>query len=106
MSTVIGLFPCNQEVSHQIRRLEEDGFARESIRVLTQVGALIGGIIGGITGMAEYEKDTHLYTQGVQMGNRVLVLLTELGYVERAKTSLLQVGCISVRMIPEQDAHV
>lgn len=168
MSTVIGLFPCNQEVSHQIRRLEEDGFARESIRVLTQVGAiqkllgcepnhvvaqyagwgafsgiavysifalvagwcecnlfqfsriiafdtilvgtlfgaLIGGIIGGITGMAEYEKDTHLYTQGVKTGNKVLVLKTESRDIERAKSTLRQVGCIGVRMIPEQVEHV
>ena len=40
MSTVIGLFPCNQKVIHQILCLEKDGFARESIRVLTQVGAI------------------------------------------------------------------
>lgn len=39
-------------------------------------GALIGGIVGGITGMAEYEKDTYLYKQGVRMGNRVLILQT------------------------------
>jgi hypothetical protein len=40
MSTFIGLFPCNQEVSHQIRQLEKDGFARDSIHVLNQVGAI------------------------------------------------------------------
>lgn len=149
MSTVIGLFPCNQEMNYQVGKLEEAGFGKDNIRVITNnravlkllgcepncvvaryagwgaffgiavygifalvaswcdcilfqfshivafdiilvgtlFGALIGGIMGGITGMAEYEKETHLYTQGVRMGNRVLVLQTEPGDVERAKIS-------------------
>ena len=161
MSNVIGLFPCNQEVSYQVGQLEEAGFGKDNIRVITNdravlkllgcepncivtryagwgaffgiavygnfamvaswcdcflfqfsriiafdiilvgtlFGALIGGIMGGITGMAEYEKDTHLYTQSVRMGNRLLVLRTELGDVERAKTSLRQAGCTGVQVI-------
>jgi hypothetical protein len=168
VSTVIGLFPCNQEVSYQLEQLEGAGFTKDNIQVLTNArtvlkllgcepncvvarcagwgalfgialygvfalvaswcdcflfqfshpiafeiilvgtifGALIGGFMGGITGMAEYEKDTHLYTQGVRMGNSVLVLQTELGDVERAKSTLRQMGCIGVSIIPEQEGHV
>ena len=163
MSTVIGLFPCNQEESYQVGQLEEAGFTKDNIRVVTNdsailklfscepnrvvakyavcgallgiviygifalvagwcecnlfqfiriiafdillvgtlFGALIGGVMGGITGMAEYEKDTHLYTQGVRLGNRVFVIQTDSGDVERAKTSLRRVGCTGVRVIPE-----
>jgi hypothetical protein len=168
MSTVIGLFPCNQEVSYQVGQLEEAGFGKDNIRVVTNnsailnllgcepkrvvtkyaiwgalfgiavysifalvagwcecnlfqfnrivafvtilvgtiFGALIGGIMGGITGMAEYEKDSHIYTQGVRMGNRVFVLQTELEGVGRAKTAFRQVGCTGVRVVPAQEEHV
>lgn len=36
MSTVIGLFPSNQDVSEEYRKMEEDGFSKEQIRVITK----------------------------------------------------------------------
>ena len=55
------------------------------------VGAMIGGFIGGFTGLAENEKDTHLYTHGVRMGETVFVIRTELDEIENAKSSLYQI---------------
>jgi hypothetical protein len=68
-------------------------------------GGFVGGILGAIIGLGESEENTHLYTQGVRIGNRVLVLQTESGDVEKAKKTLRQVGCIGVRMIPKQEVH-
>ena len=139
MITVIGLYPSNQEVIQEIQQLEDAGFAKDNIRMLTKfgtikkilgfdpnrivaeyaswgallgiaiygifilvavwcdcilypisqliafeivlIGILIGafkcGIIGGFTGMAEYEKETHLYTQEINIGDKVFVLQIE-----------------------------
>lgn len=163
MSTVIGLFPAHQEVSQEIEQIEEAGFAKDDIRVITKdrqikkllgcepnrivaeyatwgaflgiavygifvlvavwcdcilypisqliafeivlvgilIGTFIGGIIGGLTGMAEYEKDTHLYTQGIKIGEKVFVLQTESGDAEKAIEALNQIGCLGVRMLPK-----
>ena len=163
MITVIGLFPANQEVSQEIEQLEEAGFAKDNIRVLTKdrpvkkllgcepnrivaeyaswgallgitvygifilvavwcdcilypisqliafeivligilIGALIGGIIGVFTGLAEYEKETHLYTQGINIGDKVFVLQTERGDMEKAIEILNQIGCLGVWMLPQ-----
>lgn len=63
-------------------------------------GGFVGGVLGAIIGLGKSEENTHLYTQGARMGNKVLVLRTESGDVEKAKTILRQLGCIGVRMIP------
>lgn len=62
-------------------------------------GGFVGGVLGAIIGLGKSEENTHLYTQGARMGNRVIVLRTESGNVEKAKTMLSQLGCIGVRMI-------
>lgn len=162
MSTIIGLFPSQKDIDEELRQMEEAGFSKDNIRVITKdrpikkllgcepnrivaehaasgalfgiavygifvlvavwcdcmlypisqliafeiilvgilCGALFGGIIGLFIGMAEYEKDTHLYTQGIRIGDKVFVLQTELDNVEKAKETLSQIGCLGVRMLP------
>ena len=68
-------------------------------------GGFVGGILGAIIGLGESEKNTHLYLQGARMGRKILVLQTAKGDVEKAKTTLRQVGCTGVRTIPEQEEH-
>ena len=74
--------------------------AFEIILVSILCGAFIGGNIGGFTGMAEYEKDTHIYIQGINMGEKVFVLQTERGDAGKAIETLSQIGCLGVRMLP------
>ena len=162
MNTIIGLFPSQKDVDEELKQMEEAGFSKDNIRVITKdipikkllgvepnrivtehvaagalfgialygifvlvavwcdcmiysisqliafeiilvgilCGALFGGIIGLFIGMAEYEKDTHLYTQGVKIGDKVFVLQTETDNVEKAKETLSQIGCLGVRMLP------
>lgn len=40
MRTVIGLLPSKQEVNHEIKQLEDAGFATNNIRVLTNDQAI------------------------------------------------------------------
>lgn len=68
-------------------------------------GGFVGGVLGAIIGLGESEKNTHLYLQGARMGRKMLVLQTAEGDVEKAKTTLRQVGCTGVRTIPEQEEH-
>ena len=162
MSTVIGLFTSQKDIDEKLKQMEEAGFSKENIRVITKdrpikkllgcepnrivaehaaagalfgmtiygifvlvavwcdcmiypisqliafeiilVGILCGAlfvvIIGLFRVMAEYEKDTHLYTQGIRIGDKVFVLQTELDNVEKAKETLSQIGCLGVRMLP------
>jgi len=162
MSTIIGLFPSQKDIDKELKQMEESGFSKDNIRVITKdrpiknllgcepnrivaehaatgalfgiavygifvlvavwcdcmlypisqliafeiilvgilCGALFGGIIGLFIGMAEYEKDTHLYTQGIRIGDKVFVLQTEIDNVEKAKETLSQIGCLGVRMLP------
>lgn len=162
MSTVIGLFPSNQDVSEEAKRIEKAGFSNDSLRVITKegsikcllgcepnqivakyaswgallgilvygififvaawcdctiysisqliafeivlvgvlAGTIIGGILGAFIGWAEYEKDTHLYTQGVNFGEKVFVLQADTEDAEKAMKTLKQVGCLGVRMLP------
>jgi hypothetical protein len=164
MSGVIGLFPCKQEVTYQIEKLEDAGYPRDRIRIITEsgsihqllccdpnpivkayagwgafigiaiygifalvaswcecnllhfgpniglgivivgvlCGAFIGAFIGGIVGMAEYEKDTHLYTRGISKGSKVLVLETNTEQSERAERALRTIGCTGVRCLDNQ----
>jgi hypothetical protein len=37
-------------------------------------GAFVGGFLGCIAGVAESEKDSHLYVQGARLGGRVIVV--------------------------------
>ena len=64
------------------------------------VGAFFGGFLGLFVGWAEYESDTHLYTQGITFGDKVFVLKTEVEHAEKAMEALSQVGCLGVRMLP------
>jgi hypothetical protein len=162
MRTVIGLFPSNQDVSEEFERIEEAGFTKDSMRVITKersikcllrcepdrivakfaswgallgilvygsfsivavwcdctlfpisqliafeivlvgilAGTIVGGIVGVFIGLAEYEKDTHLYTKGIRFGDKVFVLQTDIEDVEKAIETLSQIGCLGVRMLP------
>jgi len=166
--TVIGLYPSNQEVIQEIHQLEDAGFTKDNIRVLTKIGtikkilgfdpnrivaayaswgallgiaiygifilvavwcdcilypisqliafeivligiligALIGGIIGVFTGLAEYEKETHLYTQGINIGDKVFVLQTESGDEGKAINTIHQIGCLGIRMLPQSEETI
>ena len=168
MGTVIGLFPCRQEVNNEISQLEDAGFTRDNICVsknvgsikkllkcepnrvvakyalwgafigtalygifslvavwcecnlypLSQtiafeivvagvlVGALIGGIIGGFTGLAEYETDTHLYIQGIIVGDKVFVLHVEGDEEEKAIRTLRQIGCLGIRVLHQSKESI
>ncbi len=68
-------------------------------------GGFVGGVLGAIIGLGKSEENTHLYTQGARMGNRVLVLRIESGDVEEAVTKLRQTGCVGVRLIPNQEVR-
>lgn len=64
------------------------------------IGALICGIIGVFTSLAEYEKDTHFYTQGINVGDKVLVFHATREDVEKAEKTSRQIGCRGVRVVP------
>lgn len=83
------LYPINQTIAFEI--------------ILTGIlaGALIGGLIGVFIGLAEYEKDIHLYIQGINFGDKVFVLHIEGGEGDKAIRILRQIGCIGVRMLPK-----
>ena len=162
MRTIIGLFPSHQDVSEESKRIEEAGFSKDNMRVITKersikcllgcepkpivakyaswgallgilvygifilvaawcdctiypisqliafeivlfgilAGTIIGGILGLFFGWAEYEKDIHLYTQGINYGDKVFVLQTETDNVNKAIETLSQIGCLGVRMLP------
>lgn len=53
-------------------------------------GAFIGGFLGGIVGMAEFEKDSHLYIQGARMGGRLIVVQASEEDAERVRFILEQ----------------
>jgi hypothetical protein len=75
--------------------------AFEIVLVSILCGGFIGGNIGVFTGMAEYEKDTHIYIQGINMGKKVFVLQSERGDAGKAIETLSQIGCLGVRMLPQ-----
>ena len=162
MRTVIGLFPSCQDVSEESKRIEEAGFSKDNMRVITKegsikcllgcepnsivakyaswgallgilvygifilvaawcdctiypisqlivfeivlfgilAGTIIGGILGAFIEWAEYEKDIHLYTQGINYGEKVFVLQTETDNVKKAMETLSQIGCLGVRILP------
>ena len=162
MRTVIGLFPSHQDLSEESKRIEEAGFSKDNMRVITKersikcllgcepksilakyaswgallgimvygifilvaawcdctiypisqliafeivlfgilAGTIIGGILGLFFGWAEYENDIHLYTQGINFGDKVFVLQTETDNVKKAMETLSQIGCLGVRMLP------
>lgn len=163
MSEVIGLFPSTRDVGEEIKEMEEIGFTKNDIRVITKeghlkkilgcepnrivmnyailgallgiavygifvlvavwcdcaiypikqlivveivlagiiAGALFGGILGIFIGLAEYEKGTHLYIQGVKIGEKVFALKTDKRNVDKAVKILTQIGCQGVQVLPE-----
>lgn len=62
-------------------------------------GAVIGGVMGIFAGIAEYEAETHLYTQGARMGGRAIVVQGDEGEVEKVEHVLQQGGSHSVRTL-------
>jgi len=168
MSTVIGLYPANQEVSQEIERLKYAGFVRDNIRVLNNDGAikkllgcdpyhilgkyaswgtlfgivvygvlilsailfdsnfypigqtigfeiilvgilfcaLMGGIIGAIKGLAQYQEDTYLYTQRINIDDNLFILQTPREDEEKAVKALCQIGCRDVRVVSEKNESI
>jgi hypothetical protein len=74
--------------------------ATEIVLAGVLAGAIFGGIIGVFIGLAEYEKDTHLYTQGMNFGKKLFVLQADDDDAERAMDTLNQIGCLGIRMLP------
>ena len=64
-------------------------------------GSVIGGLLGIFIGLAEYEQNTHLYLQGIQFGNKLLVIETHTKDAEKAVQVLKDTGCLGVRKLPE-----
>lgn len=68
-------------------------------------GGFVGAVLGAIIGLGKSEENTHLYTQGARMGNRVLVLRSESRDVEKLVSKLRQAGCIGVRLLPNPEVR-
>jgi len=75
--------------------------ASEIVIVGILAGSFVGGLLGVFIGYAEYEKDTHLYLQGIQLGDKLFVLETEKKDAEKAVQVLEDAGCLGVRMLPD-----
>lgn len=68
-------------------------------------GGFVGAVLGAIIGLGKSEENTHLYTQGARMGNRVLVLRSESRDVENWVSKLRQAGCMGVRLLPNPEVR-
>jgi len=162
MKKVIGLFPYSKDVNVYLSRIEEMGFSKARLSVVTEennircllgcnptpivvqyatwgiilgvsvygvfalvamwcdciiypvsrlvaaeiiiigmlAGVLIGGLIGVFIGWAEFEKNTHLYIQGVNIGESVIVLEAGTRETDRAVEALQEIGCQGVCVLP------
>jgi hypothetical protein len=71
-------------------------------------GGLGGGFMGSIVGMAMFEKDTHLYIQGVRMGDKVITVQSDKEDTLKVDQMLRQIGCTGVKAIsrPNEELHV
>jgi len=67
-------------------------------------GTLVGGIIGVLVGAGEAEKDTHLYTQGIRLGGRVLCIEVDDEDAERVKHILAMENVSGVKALPLEGA--
>ena len=74
--------------------------AAEIVIIGMIAGALIGGLLGVFIGWAEYEKNTHLYIQGVNIGESVIVLEAGIRETDRAVEVLQAIGCQGVCVLP------
>ncbi len=91
-----------QVVDRELReKANHQDFQRDGLEGQHQHQDDPSGIIGVFTGMAEYEKEAQLYTQGINIGEKVFVLQTERGDVEKAIETLNQIGCLGVWMLPQ-----
>jgi len=63
------------------------------------VGAFVGGIIGLFVGVAESEKDSHLYVQGVRFGGRVISVQVRDEEVERVRQILTMENVHGLKII-------
>jgi hypothetical protein len=63
------------------------------------VGAFVGGILGSIVGVAEFEKDSHLYIQGARRGGKVIIVQAGEKDTERAKLILEQENASGVKTL-------
>jgi hypothetical protein len=62
-------------------------------------GAFVGVVLGALVGMAEFEKDTHLYVQGVRMGDQVIVVQASETEIETVRAVLLQERASGVKAV-------
>lgn len=62
-------------------------------------GGLVGGVIGLVAGAAEYEKDTHLYIQGVRFGGKLISVEVQEDEVESVKGILSEHNALGLRVV-------
>jgi uncharacterized membrane protein len=79
----------------------DQAIALETIVAGVLIGGFIGAALGMFVGVAEYEKDTHLYTRGFQRGEQLIVVETDHNNSEKAIQILLEEGFIGVKTLPE-----
>ena len=68
-------------------------------------GAFVGGFLGCIAGVAESEKDSHLYVQGTRMGGRVIVVQVYEEDAESVASILEQEKASGVKSIERKGEH-
>jgi hypothetical protein len=62
-------------------------------------GAFVGGGLGIFIGAADFEKDSHLYVRGTQIGGRVIVVQADEEETERVKLILEQEKASGVKTL-------
>jgi hypothetical protein len=70
-----------------------------TILAVLLAGAIIGAILGSIVGIAEFEKNSHLYVQGARLGGRVIVVQASDEDAERVKRILEQANASGVKAL-------
>ena len=57
---------------------------------LSLIGALFGAACGCFFGLDRFERDTHLYTEGIGWGNKLVVVTTDTPTTEARTVQILQ----------------
>jgi hypothetical protein len=79
------------------------GFGRNLAFIIVLAGLLIGTIIGALmgclVGVDQYEKDTHLYVQGMRQGGRLIIVQASEADAKRVQSLLEQERISGVRTL-------
>jgi hypothetical protein len=68
-------------------------------------GVFIGGFLGCILGVAKFEKDSHLYVQGVRMGGKVIAIQASEEAAGMVKRILEQENASGVKVLQGKGAY-